>query len=162
MNAENNQPEYPEKYYAQLLFFARSDLEWAKSRLERTTHFYHKPCFEAREAVEKALKAFLEASGRTAPDLHSLRTLVDLCAQIDKEFLRLRSKCIILQPYQHEARYPELPTYDFTPEMADEAVAIATEIYELVENKIRLLETKGHLGILRPLSRLHQQGDPPG
>jgi HEPN domain-containing protein len=109
MSATSSQPEYPDKYYAQLLFFARGDLEWAKSRLERTTHFYHKPCFEAREAVEKALKAFLEASGRAAPDVHSLRVLVDLCAQIDKDFLRLRSKCIILQPYQHEARYPELP-----------------------------------------------------
>ncbi len=143
MSGKRSQPEYPEKYYAQLLFFAKSDLEWAKSKLERTTHFYHKPCFEARESVEKALKAFLEASGKAAPDLHSLRTLVDLCAQIDKEFLRLRPKCIILQPYQHEARYPELPTYDFTPEMADEAVAIASEIYDLVESKIRFLEERG-------------------
>ena len=128
--------------YAQLLFFARGDLEWARSRLERTTHFYHKPCFEAREAVEKALKAFLEASGRAAPDLHSLRTLVDLCAEIDKDFLRVRSKCIILQPYQHEARYPELPSYDFTRRMADEAVAIATEVYELVERKICQFEAR--------------------
>lgn len=148
MTEKSSQPEYPEKYYAQLLFFARSDLEWAKSKLERTTHFYHKPCFEARESVEKALKAFLEASGKAAPDLHSLRTLVDLCAQIDKEFLRLRPKCIILQPYQHEARYPELSTYDFTPEMADEAVAIASEIYDLVESKIRFLEERGLIGRL--------------
>jgi len=48
-----------------------------------------------------------------------------------------------LQLYQHEARYPELPTYDFTPEMADEAVAIASEIYDLVESKIRFLEERG-------------------
>ena len=143
MNAPNNEPEYPDKYYAQLLFFARGDLEWARSRLERTTHFYHKPCFEAREAVEKALKAFLEASGRAAPDIHSLRVLVDLCAQIDKDFLRLRPKCLVLQPYQHEARYPELPSYDFTRRMADEAVAIAAEVFELVENKIRHIEARG-------------------
>ncbi len=141
----NVQPEYPDKYYAQLLFFAKGDLDWAKSRLEDVTYFYHKPCFEAREAIEKSLKAFLEASGRAAPDLHSLRTLVDLCAQVDKEFLRLRSKCLVLQPYQHEARYPELPTYDFTPKMAEEAVAIAAEVYELVEKKIRLLEARDRL-----------------
>jgi len=133
-------PDYPERYYAQLLFFAKSDLEWAASGLERATGFYHKPCFEARESVEKALKAFLEASGQAAPELHSLRVLVDLCAQIDKEFLRVRSKCLRLQPYQHEARYPELPHYDFTSALAGEAVAIAREVYELVESKIRQIE----------------------
>lgn len=131
---------YTEKYYAQLLFYAKSDLEWAKSGLERTTHFYHKPCFEARECIEKCLKAFLEASGKMAPELHSLRTLVELCVQIDKEFLQFRSKCLILQSYQHEARYPELPEYNFTPEMAKEAVIIATEIYSLVERKIIQIE----------------------
>jgi len=136
MTNSSSNPDYPDEYYAQLLFYAKSDLEWAKSGLERTNHFYHKPCFEARECVEKSLKAFLEASGKAVPELHSVRTLMDLCGQVDKEFLRLRSKCLILQPYQHEARYPELPTYDFTQEMADEAVAIATEIYELVERKI--------------------------
>lgn len=142
MSARDIPPEYPEKYYAQLLFFAHGDLEWAKSKLERTTHYYHKPCFEAREAVEKTLKAFLETSGRSAPDLHSLRTLADLCAQVDKDFLRLRPKCLILQPYQHEARYPELPSYDFTRRMADEAVAIASEVFGTVEAKIRLIEAR--------------------
>lgn len=77
-----------------------------------------------------------------APDLHSLRTLIDLCSQIDKEFLRLRSKCVLLQPYQHEARYPELPTYNFTPEMADKAVTVATEVYELVEQKIAQIQQR--------------------
>jgi len=82
------------------------------------------------------LKAFLEASGKAAPELHSLRTLIDICGQVDKEFLCLRSNCMILQSYQHEACYPELPTYDFTLEMANKAVAVATEIYEFVERKI--------------------------
>lgn len=142
MKNNNSKPSYPDKYYAQLLFYAKSDLEWAKSRLETTTYFYHKPCFEARECVEKSLKAFLEASGKVAPDIHSLRMLIDLCGQVDKEFLRLRSKCLVLQPYQHEARYPELPIYDFTPEMADEAVGIAVEIYELVEQKIAQIQRR--------------------
>jgi len=43
--------EYPPEYYAQFLFFARSDLEWARSGREAETGFYHKPCFEARECV---------------------------------------------------------------------------------------------------------------
>ena len=55
---------------------------------------------------------------------------------------RLRTKCLILQPYQHEARYPELPSYDFTRRMADEAVAIATEVFDLVEEKIRRVEAR--------------------
>ena len=142
MTDTGHKPSYPDKYYAQLLFYAKSDLEWAKSRLEKTTYFYHKPCFEARECVEKSLKSFLEASGKAAPELHSLRTLIDLCGQIDKEFLRLRSRCMILQSYQHEARYPELPTYDFTSEMADEEVAIATDVYDIVAQKIRIIELR--------------------
>ncbi|MEW6619626.1 MAG: HEPN domain-containing protein [bacterium] len=142
MRNKEIKPGYPDKYYKQLLFYAKSDLEWARSGLEDRTYFYHKPCFEARECVEKSLKAFLEAMGKSAPELHSLRTLIDLCGQGDKEFLRLRSKSLILHPYQHEARYPELPIYDFTPEMADESVAIATEIYEFVEQKIKEIERR--------------------
>lgn len=142
MTNNSSKPHYPNEYYAQLSFYAKSDLLWAKSKLERTNYFYHKPCFEARECVEKSLKAFLEASGKAAPELHSLRTLIDLCGQVDKEFLRLRSKCLILQPYQHEARYPELPTYNFTQDMANEAIDIATEIYETVEQKIAQIQQK--------------------
>ena len=99
MTNNNSKPYYPNEYYAQLLFYAKSDLEWAKSKLERTNYFYHKPCFEARECVEKSLKAFLEASGKAAPEFHSLRTLIDLCGHVDKEFLRLRSRWSILQPF---------------------------------------------------------------
>jgi HEPN domain-containing protein len=142
MPEKGSKPSYPDRYYEQLLFYAKSDLEWAKSGLERTTCFYHKPCCEARECVEKSLKAFLEATGKAVPELHSLRTLIDLCGQVDKGFLRLRAKCLVLQPYQHEARYPELPTYDFTLGMADEAVAIAAEIYEFVERKIQEIERR--------------------
>ena len=96
MTDKSLKPYYPDKYYAQLLFYAKSDLEWAKSGLEKSNLFFHKPCFEARECVEKSLKAFLEASGKMAPEIHSLRTLLDLCGQLDKEFIRLRSKCLIL------------------------------------------------------------------
>jgi HEPN domain-containing protein len=85
-------------------------------------------------------KEIIGIKSKAVPELHSLRTLIDLCGQVDKEFLRLRSKCSILQPYQHEARYPELPAYNFTQEMADEAIAIATEIYEIVEQKIAQIQ----------------------
>jgi hypothetical protein len=67
MSKDRISPGYPSKYYAQLLFFSKSDLEWAASGLESATGFYHKPCFEARESVEKALKAFLEALAKQHP-----------------------------------------------------------------------------------------------
>jgi hypothetical protein len=52
MNAQNNQPEYPEKYYAQLLFFARSDVEWAKSRkAQPSTNSGQAKGHEKREAL---------------------------------------------------------------------------------------------------------------
>jgi HEPN domain-containing protein len=61
-------PDYPAEFHARLLFYAEADLRAAESLLQEAGPYWHKPCFEAREAAEKALKAFLEASGNCRLD----------------------------------------------------------------------------------------------
>jgi HEPN domain-containing protein len=145
--SEQLKPSYPEKYYERLLFFAQADLRTAELSLQDGAPFFHKPCFEARESAEKTLKAFIEAAGKDAPELHSLPALLRDCITIDKNFGIFRDKCQTLNRHQSEARYPDeaVADYQFTVEMATEAVAITRELFDFVRDKIERRKQAGLL-----------------
>jgi HEPN domain-containing protein len=145
MSEQPKPPPYPEKYYERLLFFAQADLRAAELSLQAGAPFFHKPCFEARESAEKTLKAFIEAAGKQAPELHSLPTLLRDCIAIDKGFGIFRDKCQTLNRYQSEARYPDeaAADYKFTVEMAAEAVRLARELFDFVQAKIEQRKQAG-------------------
>jgi HEPN domain-containing protein len=147
MSEQPRLPLYPEKYHERLLFFAEADLRTAELTLQGGAPFFHKPCFEARESAEKALKGFMEAAGKEASELHSLPALLRDCIAIDKGFGIFRNKCQTLNRYQSEARYPEvaIPEYPFTAEMATEAVAIARELWDFVCERIEQRKQAGLL-----------------
>jgi len=129
-------PEYPSKFYAQLLFFAQADLGMAEKALQPPV-YWHEACFLARECAEKTLKGFLEAAGKPSPPVHGLIMLLRECIAIDREFGRFHRHCQTLLPYQSEARYPEPEsTYEFTAEEAAEAVCLARELFDTVRSKI--------------------------
>ena len=136
---------YPQQYYEQMLFYAEADLEAAERAVKEKTHFHHKPCFDARECAEKSLKAFLEAAGKQAPDVHSLRTLLRECRAIDKSFQIFQTKCEILNRYIAEARYPDDVDYYFTADTAHEATSIARGIFDFVTERIRRRKDMGLL-----------------
>lgn len=142
----DNFEQPPPKYYEQLLFYAQADLETAERSVREETRFYHKPCFDARECVEKSLKAFIEAAGKPSPPVHGLITLLRECGIIDKSFLQFRKECDILNRYVSDARYPAgLEDYDFTADTAIEAVTIAREIFDFVKEKIQRRKEMGLL-----------------
>ncbi len=136
--------EFPDEMHERFLFFAAADLQTAERALQPPGVFWHEPCFLARKPAEKALKAFLVAAGKEAPELHSLRTLCADCASVDKEFRRLMKACETLNRYQSEARYPA-GGYPFTPERAHEAVSLAREIFDTVRAKIEQRKRDGLL-----------------
>lgn len=63
-------------------------------------------CFQAQQASEKALKAFLYAHGRTSIVTHSLRRLARECQRIAAPFAELDEHARLLDQYYISTRCP--------------------------------------------------------
>jgi HEPN domain-containing protein len=90
---------------------ARTWLEQAEADLcaaeDSTAAGHHEwSCFQAQQAGEKALKAFLYDRGRTSVLTHSLRRLVRECAKLDPAFAELDDAARLLDQYYIPTRYP--------------------------------------------------------
>lgn len=87
-------------------------------------------CFHTQQAAEKALKAWLVASGKPFPFVHDLGKLLTLCAQDNPEFERVRALALTLNPFAVEIRYDA----EFWPDLGDarNAVFAARAIHRIV------------------------------
>ncbi len=63
-------------------------------------------CFQAQQAAEKAMKAFLYSRGRTTVLSHSLVDLVRSAEAIDTTFAALRKEAKHLDAFYIATRYP--------------------------------------------------------
>lgn len=84
--------------------FAEEDLQMAGLALEEG--IWNQVCFHARQAVEKLLKAFLEAAGERVPKMHSLAELGLRCQMRDAAFAAIRDDCFLLGRFYIPTRYP--------------------------------------------------------
>ena len=92
-------------------------------------------CFDAQQAAEKAIKAWLIHLGMRFPythDLAELLTIVEQTGQVIPERVRGAAR---LSDYAVEPRYPGL-FEPVTPEEYEEAVAIAGEVVRWVQEVI--------------------------
>jgi HEPN domain-containing protein len=87
------------------LAYARDDATAAKSLVSED--LWNLVCFHAQQATEKVLKAFLRARTGDVPKVHSLAKLIELCAKIDRTFMRHKSTALLLDRYYIPVRYPE-------------------------------------------------------
>ena len=83
---------------------ARADL--AAGEDSTATGHHEWACFQAQQAGEKALKAFLYARGRTSIITHSLRRLAREAATIDATFAELDEAARLLDQHYIPTRYP--------------------------------------------------------
>ena len=83
---------------------ARADLAAAEDSASAGHHEW--ACFQAQQAGEKALKAFLYASGRTSIVTHSLRRLARESAESDASFKALDDDARWLDQHYIPTRYP--------------------------------------------------------
>lgn len=83
---------------------ARADLAAAED--SSAAGHYEWSCFQAQQAGEKALKAFLYASGRTSVITHSLRRLAAEAADADQTFTELDEAARWLDQHYIPTRYP--------------------------------------------------------
>jgi HEPN domain-containing protein len=112
--------------------FAADDRKAAAKLLEDGP--WNLVCFHSQQGAEKALKAFLRLREGNVPRVHSLAKLIELCAQHDRTFLRLKSIALSLDRYYIPTRYPEaapgsLP--DGLPNQAD-AKSAAAELQKVL------------------------------
>jgi HEPN domain-containing protein len=65
-------------------------------------------CYHCQQAIEKYLKGYLVFHGATEPPkIHNLMALCASCAERDKRFDLIVSKCNVLNAYGVQTRYPD-------------------------------------------------------
>ena len=91
--------------------------EWIKFSdrdLETAKHLYDsmRPqpleiiCYHCQQSAEKALKAFLIHSRIKPEKTHNLNSLRNECEKIDESFADIAKKCVDLNDYSSQPRYP--------------------------------------------------------
>jgi len=106
----------------QWLAKARSDLLSADNNLASERVPYDTVCFHCQQAAEKILKAYLAASGQSAPRTHDLLLLLEKVLPLSGSADALRDALAILMPYAVEIRYPDdwfMPSEDDAREARD-------------------------------------------
>ena len=122
---------------------AEEDLKWAADLAERGG--YHISCFLAQQVGEKALKAFLYASGEEIVIGHSVERLCASAAAFDREFMVKVKHWSILDSYYVATRYPNglpdgIPARVYTARAACDAVTMADEVVGFIRQKFAGLE----------------------
>jgi HEPN domain-containing protein len=115
---------------------AEHDLKSAKIIFSSGEEIYDSVCFHSQQLAEKALKALFTARNIEFPKTHNLLLLSNLL--LDADVLKLNEDLESLTKYAVESRYPG----DYVePEHEEAQIALdtATEVYNLVKQKLGLL-----------------------
>jgi HEPN domain-containing protein len=91
-------------------------------------------CFHCQQSAEKYIKAFLVEHDIDFPRSHNLMQLLELCLQVDEDFLSIQKQLQSLEHYAVTIRYPGL-TVPF--EFAEEAFETASHIRAFVKKKLK-------------------------
>ena len=105
-------------------------------------------CFQAQQAAEKAVKAFLYASGERSVLGHSVRELAQHASRKDPGFEGLVGTGTMLDRFYVLTRYPNglpggVPAETYTKEDADGALDLAKKIVDFVRGLPILADSQG-------------------
>jgi len=107
-----------------------------------TDSYFSDCCFNAEQAGQLALKAFLYSQGERFVTIHSVKELAECCAAYDAAFKRVEDAGRVLDHYYIPTRYPDalafpaLPYESYTEREAKEAVEFASMMIELVQQTL--------------------------
>lgn len=118
---------------------AEFDLEAA--RWNREGEFFNTACFQAQQAAEKALKAFLLAQGERGVRGHSTVELLDRSIPFATSFTALKPDCRVLDRHYIPTLYPDAlpagsPQEAFGREDADDAIERAQRLLSAVKQAL--------------------------
>jgi len=114
---------------------ARLDLDAARTILEQRLWWI--ACFQAQQAAEKAVKAFLYSSGERLVLGHSVAELVKEASEKDDGFAGLRAQAAALDRFYIPTRYPNglpggIPAESYSEEDGKQAIEMAEAVLALV------------------------------
>jgi len=110
---------------------AASDLGAGAHDLTAEDPFCEDAVFHAQQAAEKAMKAFLVWHDTPFRKTHDLAELGRQCADLEPTLAPLLQRAAPLSEYAWKFRYPGEQD-ESTREEAEEALALAREVYEAV------------------------------
>lgn len=84
---------------------SQAEHDLAASEASRAAGHYEWACFQAQQAAEKALKAFLYFQGERGLHGHSIRALLMACRDLQPDFAQFR-QAADLDQYYSPTRYP--------------------------------------------------------
>jgi len=124
---------------------AKEDLKWARMLAEKGG--YHIACFLAQQVAEKAIKAFLYASGETIVLGHSVNILAQKATQYNEKIGEKSGRWSVLDGYYIPTRYPNglpdsIPSKVYNREIATEAVDLAEDAVNTVDEIMKDLENE--------------------
>ena len=102
---------------------------------------YHLVCFLAQQVAEKAIKAFLYATGEELVIGHSVEALCRQASEQDKEFSSLREVAGPLDGYYIPTRYPNglpdsIPARVYGQTSAKDVLSICDQVLDMVRRKM--------------------------
>lgn len=117
---------------------AKFDLKAAEDSMHSEN--FEWSCFQAQQAAEKMLKAYLFLKGRRAILTHSVFQLIRLCRKDNPKFKDIND-AKALDQYYIPTRYPnglpdEIPHNFYTKEDASKCVAYTKKILSFVEKLV--------------------------
>jgi HEPN domain-containing protein len=107
--------------------------------------FHAAACFQAQQAVEKALKAYLYAQGERLVLGHSVAELCARCARVDERFSALARDVAVLDRFYIPTRYPNglpggIPAEAYLAEDSHRALSLAEQAITFVAQRLRIVE----------------------
>ena len=116
---------------------ADHDLGSAKKLVHGEDSYADTAVYHCQQTAEKALKAFLVFHEVEFEKIHSLITLLDVCAAIDDKFSELEKPSAELTPYATAYRYPD-EFFESEPSEKDVERALkgAEDILNFVKTKL--------------------------
>jgi HEPN domain-containing protein len=85
---------------------AKEDFKTAQDLIKLESFSEEIVLFHCQQAVEKALKAYLDSKGKVYPKVHDLEMLLAMCLELDSSFNQI-DFVTILSPYAVDVRYDE-------------------------------------------------------
>lgn len=115
---------------------ARRDMEAAEGIF--TQGYWWIACFQAQQAAEKAVKAYLYGAGERLVLGHSVAELARQAAEHDATFANLRAAASSLDRFYIPTRYPDglpggIPADSYSEEDGRQALELARGILAFVE-----------------------------
>ncbi len=121
----------------------QGEADYKAARDSLKAEHYEWCCFQAQQAAEKALKAFLYEHGYTSIITHSLKELIKECSKINEDFSSLIRHAKKLDMYYIPTRYPNglggdlAPVEFYDEEDAKECLDSAELIFKEVKRYLK-------------------------